>query len=209
MIEFKKSNLFITDSYLDIQVDMNKDKILFFDFEFNNFKDLRPISIGICSLEQQHQFYAEFYHEDNYYNENEWVFNNVVAHLEKKQEPLIQINLNLTKFLRQFKNNNVHLLSDSEIDIDVLKALGLKLLNPVKITTIDKYVRAYIEMIVSPKENFTEFMKSLDNLLSPLEKYDDFFKTHNIMQHHALNDAKALASIMQESFQRQKERQNE
>lgn len=209
MIEYKNTNLFITDSYQSISPDIENDSLLFLDFEFNNFKAQRPISIGICSIDLSKQFYAEFKYPDNYKEENEWVFNNVVAHLENKQESIIQIRKNIIAFLKFYKKRNVYLLSDSEVDVEIFKKLDTNLSNPVKITTIEQYVRAYIEVVAPPNQDIKKFMEANQRLLSPLDRYEEFFKEHNIPQHHALNDAKALATIMHKSFQKYKDKQNE
>ena len=37
-----------------------------FDFEFNDFQEKKPISLGISSLDRKHKFYREFKYDDNY-----------------------------------------------------------------------------------------------------------------------------------------------
>lgn len=198
------SNLVFPISPYDFQVH-KQDLIFFFDFEFNNFQEKKPISLGISSLDRTQKFYKEFKHEDDYASVNDWVKQNVVAHLSNAPFSKEHILNELNNFLSQFKGHNIYLLSDHPVDVEIIKKLNTDFDVCVKIMPIQLYILAYA-MTCYSKEDLNDravgakIMTLFTEILKPLSKYEDYFKENNIIQHHALNDSTVMAILLEQGF---------
>lgn len=180
----------------------DNDAVFCLDFEFDDFKNTNPISIGICSLNQKHQFYREFDFPDNYAQANDWVKENVIKHLQNNQKPLNEVFEDLNRFLSDFSGKNIYLISDHDVDVSIMEKLKPQFSFSVTVMTIELYVYSYATQIhkhldLNKDENYAKFEVTNSNILNSLEEYEDYFKTHNIIQHHALNDTVVMATLLE------------
>lgn len=198
------SNLVFPTSPYDFQVNQ-QDLIFFFDFEFNDFQEKKPISLGISSLDRAHQFYKEFKYEDDYAGVNQWVKQNVVAHLAKEPFSKEEILNQLNDFFCQFKGRNIYLLSDHPVDVEILQKLNASFDICVRIMPMQVYVLSYA-IACHSKEDLSDnaviakVMTLFTEILKPLSKYEEYFQENNIIQHHALNDSAVLAILLEQGF---------
>lgn len=198
------SNLVFPTSPTSIKVN-NKDLLFCFDFEFNDFQEKKPISLGISSLDRKHKFYREFKYDDNYASVNDWVKKNVIAHLDNKPFSKEEILKEFNDFLSQFSGHNIYLLSDHPVDVEIIQKLNAKTDICVNIMPMQLYVLAYaihcyFKEDLDDRATSAKIMNLYNETLEPLVDYEDYFVENNIIQHQALNDSVVMATLLEQGF---------